>query len=557
VFSDLGLGASLLDGQTWYPIHTAQGTLSFEFSHGAETPRWAYNERCLAQARRAGKPLRGEYAGFSDLFAAIGGRSGAWSLVVGPFAVARPTSGDILSRWHALTGRPAHASEPEFLHYVQTTLATPTLEGSRLEVLERIVACLAELCGGHGATGQLADSVLELSEKLADVRFAERMWDAAHAMVDVPTAGGWLGLAKARDLALMGVGRLPQHAVVGLLLGRDRKAEPVDDLIRRDAFQRAAVELVRKRGGVLCGRLGDHGISLLVDDAAAGARLRAKLTDIGQRTATVARRFGFELYVGVSAADGPPPLPARYQSALGAAEEALSRGNPLILAEGGRAPERRALGEVRRQIAEAVAQAPSLLLPRFDRYLETLVLHCGHRLEPVRAHLEACFDQVTDALRATGTFGEKILADLEGTLYQSATDASTIREIGDAYRAVISEIEVALRHPPKARQDRSLRRAAAFVRDHLAERLDVARVARIAGFAPRYFSKLFRETEGVPFHRYVARARLEHAKRMLATTTLSVERIGRLAGFPTRSHFHRAFKQIERMAPLEYRRRAR
>ena len=97
----------------------------------------------------------------------------------------------------------------------------------------------------------------------------------------------------------------------------------------------------------------------------------------------------------------------------------------------------------------------------------------------------------------------------------------------------------------------------AFVRDHLAEPLSVAKVARIAGFAPRYFSKLFVENEKKTFHQYVVELRIERAKHMLLATTLSAEKVGQLAGFATRSHFHRAFKQSEGMAPLEYRTKAR
>jgi transcriptional regulator GlxA family with amidase domain len=44
---------------------------------------------------------------------------------------------------------------------------------------------------------------------------------------------------------------------------------------------------------------------------------------------------------------------------------------------------------------------------------------------------------------------------------------------------------------------------------------------------------------------------------MLLSTTLTAEKVGQLTGFPTRSHFHRAFKQSEGLAPLEYRARAR
>jgi len=413
------------------------------------------------------------------------------------------------------------------------------------------------LLAGQGDTDRLAAEVLALREKLDEVRFVERMWEATRSIIDERTFRGWLSPARARGLSLMGTDRLPQHAVVGLLLGRNSEIDPVDDLLQRDAFQRACVETCRKRGSVLCGRIGDHGVVLLVNDSKSGQRLRGRLTDVGETVATLAKRFGLRLSLGVCAASDQHSLPGGYQSALAAAEQALSQGRSIVYAA--RAPRTTysPLSEQRRLVAVAVGESPNLLSPRFDRFLEVLLVHCGHRLEPIRAHLESGFDQVIDALRATGALQEKSLVDLRQSVERAAADPKTVRELLAVYRAAIADIEAALLRPPAARRERSVRRAITFVRDHLSEPLSVAKVARVAGFAPRYFSKLFVESEKKSFHRYVLEMRLKRAKHMLLSTTLSAEKVGQLAGFPTRSHFHRAFKQGEGMAPLEYRTRPR
>lgn len=555
-FAELHIGASVMDGLTWYPIHTEHNVASFEVAYGVETRRWPYNERCFRKARREGKPVLAEHAGFYDLFASIGGAGGKWSLVAGPFALARPTGADIWARWHAIAASHGQASDPEFLHYLSTALQTTTLEGDRLDAFRQLVDCLARLLADEGDTERLAAEVLEVRAKLDDVRFVERMWEATRSIVDERTFRGWLSRARSRALTLLGADHLPQHALVGLLLGRDREIDAVDDLLRRDAFQRACVGLYRRKGGVLCGRIGDHGLVLLVDDAASGPRLRSKLTDVGERAAALAKRFGLRLHLGVSGADDADSLPARYQSALAAAEQALSRGRSIVYASRGPRPTQSSLAEQRRHVAAAVGEDPSLLSPRFDRYLEVLLVHCSHRLEPIRAHLESAFDPIVDALRATGSLPERSLADLWHSLERAANDAPTVRDLSAAYRAAIADVESALLRPPEARRERSVGRAITFVRDHLSEPLSVAKVARVAGFAPRYFSKLFARSEKKTFHRYVLEMRLQRAKHMLLSTTLSAEKVGQLSGFPTRSHFHRAFKQAERVAPLEYRARS-
>jgi AraC-like DNA-binding protein len=556
-FAELQIGASIMDGLTWYPIHSEHSVADFEMAYGVETRRWPYNDRCFRRARREGEIVLGEHAGFCDLFAAIGGSKGKWSLVAGPFSIARSTSSDIRSRWHGITGNHARPSDPEFLHYLSITLATTVLEGAELDAFRQLLACLAKLLAGEGDAEQLAAEVHRLRERLDGVRAVERMWDATRTIIDLRTYRAWLSQARARALALMGCDKLPEHAVVGLMLGRDKMIDPLEDWLKRDAFQRACVETMRRRGNVLCGRIANHGLVLLVSDSASGSRLTSRLRDVVERAAALAKRFDLRLCMGACAADVAETLPDRYQSALAAAEQALSRGIPIVHAAQSPRPARSLVGEQRNLVAAAVAESPALLSPRFDRFLEVLLVHCSHRLEPVRAHLEAAFEQVMDALRATGTVHDKNVADLRQTLERAATDAETVRDLSAAFRAAIADVESTLLRPPEARRDRSVRRALDFVRDHLSEPLSVAKVARVAGFAPRYFSKLFVQSEKKTFHRYVLEARLERAKHMLLATTLTAEKVGQLTGFPTRSHFHRAFRQHEGMAPLEYRDRAR
>jgi AraC family transcriptional regulator len=96
-------------------------------------------------------------------------------------------------------------------------------------------------------------------------------------------------------------------------------------------------------------------------------------------------------------------------------------------------------------------------------------------------------------------------------------------------------------------------RALAFVREHIAEPLRADQVAKIAGFAPDYFSRLFQREHGASFRKYLLRARIDRAREMLAETPLSIDRIQSLAGFRTRTHFYAAFKRAAGKTPGEYR----
>ena len=99
----------------------------------------------------------------------------------------------------------------------------------------------------------------------------------------------------------------------------------------------------------------------------------------------------------------------------------------------------------------------------------------------------------------------------------------------------------------------NLRRALAFIGRHFTEPIGRTEVARVAGFAPRHFARLFKRRESTTFEAYVRKLRVERAKQLLDRTDLSVDRVAQLSGFILRPHFHRVFRQIVGTTPAEFR----
>jgi two-component system response regulator YesN len=91
---------------------------------------------------------------------------------------------------------------------------------------------------------------------------------------------------------------------------------------------------------------------------------------------------------------------------------------------------------------------------------------------------------------------------------------------------------------------------------HYAEPLRRTAVARLAGFAPDYFARLFKKREGMTFEAYLRTLRVERAKELLANTDLALKRVAQLAGLGTRYHFSRAFKRATGVTPLQWRQRS-
>ena len=148
--------------------------------------------RAVERVRRDGKLSIVEHAGFHDFFMPLSDARGLWGvLIAGPFAIEKPTSGDVLSRWRRLTGGHGHASDPEFTRYVSTTLATTTFDSAALALFKRLLVGLGKLFAGRGSSSDTSSEVQTLQRQLRDVRFPERMWDSARAMVDEATFRSW------------------------------------------------------------------------------------------------------------------------------------------------------------------------------------------------------------------------------------------------------------------------------------------------------------------------------------------------------------------------------
>ena len=116
-------------------------------------------------------------------------------------------------------------------------------------------------------------------------------------------------------------------------------------------------------------------------------------------------------------------------------------------------------------------------------------------------------------------------------LDQVAHNASTVMNLVAGYRRAVSDLVALVQRPQEATRERNLARAIAFVHEHFAEPLEVRKVAHIAGFAPGYFSQLFKRHEHMTFESYVRKLRVRRAQQLLKGTDLSAERISQLCGF--------------------------
>jgi len=543
----------------WWPIHTEKTELSsFEVEHGVERERWAYNDRMFAEVEARKKTVHGQHRGCSDLFVPVvtGGKVIA-TLVTGPFLVARPSADLILERWRRMTGRQGHLADPEFASYLRTTLSALVLDGTKLPAFIRLLDRAARLIAGQASADELSRQTYDLRPQLEQARAADRMWEVVEAMVDERSPYTWRSATTAYALGQVGLSRAADQLLVGLAVGRPSDLDQVDAAVGRDAFQRGCVELAGKQVDVIAGLVADHGVLFLSGTTGSAQRKRQKILDVADRAAVLARRrFGLSLHFGIATVSESTPLSRSYQTALAAAESALTQGVKVVVAEGDPRRPQESLRRLRQELGSIIEERPALLAARFDRYLEAVAVSCGYRIEPARAQLEVGFERVTEALTSTGALDPKSFAALCEALDRSAGAARTMGELFAAYRSAIADATEAVLRPVPARHDRSLRSAIDYIRQHYSEKLSLAKVARVAGFYPSYFSELFKKRERITFEAYVARLRLARAKQLLANTELDVTRVAELSGYRSLSYFCRAFRGAAGATPQHFRARS-
>jgi AraC family transcriptional regulator len=98
------------------------------------------------------------------------------------------------------------------------------------------------------------------------------------------------------------------------------------------------------------------------------------------------------------------------------------------------------------------------------------------------------------------------------------------------------------------------RAVASYIEDHLDESIPLAKLAELARLSPYYFCRAFKESFGLPPHRYHTGRRIERAKALLAEATQSVTQIGLSLGFSETSSFTATFRKTTGTTPTAYRR---
>ncbi|WP_068829272.1 helix-turn-helix domain-containing protein [Pseudomonas sp. BMS12] len=93
------------------------------------------------------------------------------------------------------------------------------------------------------------------------------------------------------------------------------------------------------------------------------------------------------------------------------------------------------------------------------------------------------------------------------------------------------------------------RRLVDYIEQHLDQALTLGELAQLAALSEYHFARMFRESFGLPPHRYVLQRRLLRARELLQHGDLPLGEIALACGFASASHFSNRFREAFGGAP--------
>jgi AraC family transcriptional regulator len=189
------------------------------------------------------------------------------------------------------------------------------------------------------------------------------------------------------------------------------------------------------------------------------------------------------------------------------------------------------------------------------------------RTRVMYVYFDPAFMPRTDATPAA--FAPRLFFE-DATLWDTALKLRSVIEIGgpdsssyfDALASVLAHELVRLdagMSRPRTPDQGGLaawqrRTVATYIEEHLAEPISLATLAQLASLSPYHFCRTFKQSFGVPPHRYHTGRRIEHAKVLLAKSVSTVTDIGLSVGFSDTSSFTGVFHKTTGLTPTAYRR---
>lgn len=129
----------------------------------------------------------------------------------------------------------------------------------------------------------------------------------------------------------------------------------------------------------------------------------------------------------------------------------------------------------------------------------------------------------------------------------------------EEFGSCIDQLKISLynnevKEKPVVKKERVITGITKYMQEHLSEDVSLHILSEEFHLNSQYISQLFRNEIGVNFLTYLTNIRMEHAKKLLLSSSLSIAEVSEQSGYGDYHVFTKVFKKSEGITPSQYRR---
>jgi AraC-like DNA-binding protein len=551
---------------TWMDLNEVVGRIQpfhFEIHFGKEAKRDDYYWESLKRAGRDREFVVGELMGF--FFPLPADPKGRTFFYGGQFLTEELDWDGIAWRWRELTGQLPASANPDFMRFVRMALRIPVIEAPVLKAIEEFLGLFSELVSTDHADVRLHERVKKLKREVFDRAWPNNDWVDRATSSEKFLLTPWYHEGKLEDWRSeeMGVCRLPTTNMTLMpVYPKNQTLDPVQTMVKNAQIQRACIRFASQMPETGANRLQDYGVSILTSAAPGKSAARAKL-ELRERAqklqAFVKETFDVNTVVGIGRTlpPGEPLYPSHHDAVLALHLCVQLEKDILFYDEKGTTKEGMRYSLLNRAAADLSDAFDRVAMDEIklasDQYVRLVLVWSAERIEVVRSQFLSMLFTLIKNIQKRHLLRNEVAEHLADDLSQKIEEAPSVYRVIETFKDALARLSVfasrALEGPKSMRLDTTLQ----YLKDNFAEPLRLTSVARKAGFSVPAFSRIFKQATGTSFLVYLRNIRVEHAKMLLRTTTLSAEQIAQACGFQSQHHLIRSFKKVSKSTPGNYR----
>ena len=157
-------------------------------------------------------------------------------------------------------------------------------------------------------------------------------------------------------------------------------------------------------------------------------------------------------------------------------------------------------------------------------------------------------DEASPYVALRGRFDRHKMQELIKQLEESKSNPRMAIDRTAAFLNIISQLSVG------ADRDNSLAsRISAFIKENAEKRIMLDDICQKFGYCKNYINEIFKRSYSLTVHEYITDCRINLAKNLLLTSSMSVDEIAYSVGFESYINLYKAFRKKVGISPGEFR----